>query len=376
MTGRVKGWCPGALRPMPSGDGLVARVRPPLGRLTRDQALGLCDLAERYAGGRLELTNRANVQLRGVAEADHPAILDRLAVLALIDPDAATERRRNILIQPFEAREETDAIARNLMKILPQLPDIPAKFGFAVDVGARRFLSDASADLRVERGQTGGLILRADGAARGVPVGPEDMGGKIAGICQWFNGVRGARRRMREVAEAIPDDWQAEAPTCAIAPPQPGLAPGSGRVLGVPFGDLEAAGLRRLFLDVSLQEISITHYRTIFLPGHVSVDKAGADGFVSDPDNPMMSVSACAGAPFCESATVATRALARRLAGRVTGTLHVSGCAKGCAHPKAADMTLVGRDGGFDLVQGGAPWDEPVRRGLDPAALMDGTETL
>ena len=30
----IKGWCPGALRPMQSGDGLVTRIRPPLGRLT------------------------------------------------------------------------------------------------------------------------------------------------------------------------------------------------------------------------------------------------------------------------------------------------------------------------------------------------------
>ena len=31
----IKGWCPGALRPMQSGDGLVVRIRPPTGRLTR-----------------------------------------------------------------------------------------------------------------------------------------------------------------------------------------------------------------------------------------------------------------------------------------------------------------------------------------------------
>ena len=30
---QVQGWCPGALRPMMSGDGLVVRVRPQAGRL-------------------------------------------------------------------------------------------------------------------------------------------------------------------------------------------------------------------------------------------------------------------------------------------------------------------------------------------------------
>ena len=43
----VRGWCPTAWRPMAAGDGLLARVRPPLGRLDRDQILGLCAAAVR-----------------------------------------------------------------------------------------------------------------------------------------------------------------------------------------------------------------------------------------------------------------------------------------------------------------------------------------
>ena len=34
----IKGWCPSALRPMQSGDGLVVRVRPRGGRLSAEQA--------------------------------------------------------------------------------------------------------------------------------------------------------------------------------------------------------------------------------------------------------------------------------------------------------------------------------------------------
>ncbi|MEQ1672674.1 MAG: precorrin-3B synthase, partial [Hyphomicrobium sp.] len=41
----IKGWCPGALRPMMSGDGLVVRVRPRAGRLTMAQALGIAQAA-------------------------------------------------------------------------------------------------------------------------------------------------------------------------------------------------------------------------------------------------------------------------------------------------------------------------------------------
>lgn len=376
MSGTVKGWCPGALRPMPSGDGLVVRIRPPMGWLSRAQALGLCDLAERFAGGRLELTNRANVQLRGVADGDHPAILDHLRALNLVDPDPVTERRRNILIQPFEARSETRGISEILLKFLPRLPELPAKFGFCIDIGSRRYLAGASADLRIERGMSGGLILRADGADLGLPVLPDQLGARIVEICQWFVEHREEARRMRDCAARLPDRWLVDAPVDAGPEPQPGLFPGGGCLFGVPFGDLDVADLRRIFLDVIHEECAVMHERKIFLLSQANLPKTQNTALITHPGDPIMRASACAGAPLCDSASVATRALARRLAGRVSGSLHVSGCAKGCAFPKPADVTLVGRAGGFDLVQGGAPWDEPVRRGLDPAALMDGTETL
>ena len=36
----IKGWCPGALRPMQSGDGLVVRVRPFGGRVLIESESG------------------------------------------------------------------------------------------------------------------------------------------------------------------------------------------------------------------------------------------------------------------------------------------------------------------------------------------------
>jgi precorrin-3B synthase len=40
--------------------------------------------------------------------------------------------------------------------------------------------------------------------------------------------------------------------------------------------------------------------------------------------------------------------------------LHVSGCAKGCAHPGRADLTLCATQQGFDIIRNG--------RASDPAA--------
>jgi precorrin-3B synthase len=44
--------------------------------------------------------------------------------------------------------------------------------------------------------------------------------------------------------------------------------------------------------------------------------------------------------------------------------IHVSGCEKGCAHPHAAPITLVGRDGRYDLIRGGVASDAPDVRSL------------
>ena len=108
----LRGWCPGALRPMMSGDGLVVRLRAPLGRFSPRQAAGVAELSRRYGNGLLDLSARANLQIRGVAEADHGALIEGLATLGLVDEDAETEARRNVVVQPFwQAGDETARIS-------------------------------------------------------------------------------------------------------------------------------------------------------------------------------------------------------------------------------------------------------------------------
>src|SRR5262245_62112743 len=97
----VKGWCPGALRPMPSGDGLIVRIRPFCGALSLMQAAGLAELAARLGNGHIDLTRRANLQIRGLAEDRLPELHRTLRELGLIDRDAETEARRNLMVSPL-----------------------------------------------------------------------------------------------------------------------------------------------------------------------------------------------------------------------------------------------------------------------------------
>ncbi|WP_376966660.1 hypothetical protein ABNQ39_33440 [Azospirillum sp. A26] len=47
--------------------------------------------------------------------------------------------------------------------------------------------------------------------------------------------------------------------------------------------------------------------------------------------------------------------------------VHVSGCAKGCAHPAIADVTLTARDGVYDVALNAKPGDASPYTGLSPA---------
>ena len=76
----------------------------------------------------------------------------------------------------------------------------------------------------------------------------------------------------------------------------------------------------------------------------------------------MLRIEACPGAPACRSSTVDTRRDARRLATLAfKGTLHVSGCIKGCAQSAPADLVLVGEEGRYNVVRHGTTRDAPER---------------
>ena len=72
----------------PNQDAFMLRLRLPGGILSAHQAAGVADIAERFGGGNIDITTRANLQIREIGAA-HP-----LDVLTAVDELGLTSRAR------------------------------------------------------------------------------------------------------------------------------------------------------------------------------------------------------------------------------------------------------------------------------------------
>ncbi len=376
---KVYGWCPGALRPMMSGDGLVVRVRAPLGRLTQDQAREVARLSEAYGNGLLDISARANLQMRGIREEAHQELINALRDLGLIDPDAQAEARRNVLLSPFWAKgDDTHAIATDLSAVLTAAADLnlPGKFGFAVDCGETPVLQDTAADIRIERAG-GTLILRADGADTGKPVTRDSAVPEALALARWFleqGGAPEGRGRMhRLIARRGPPAAHAAPVARTAFTATPSIVP-AGALAALEFGQMPAATLAQL---AGHGPIRLTPWRMLLVESPENLPPL--PGLILDGTDPRLQVTACTGAPACLQALSPTRNLARDLAPHVpAGTrLHVSGCAKGCACPDAAPLTLTATGKNeFSLIRNGTAADQPLKTRLSAAVLRAAPELL
>jgi precorrin-3B synthase len=403
---QIKGWCPGAMHPMQSGDGLLIRPKILGSKLTLAQAGEIAGVARDCGNGRIDLTQRAQIQLRGLREKCYAPALMRLACAGLTAPDMGMEAALNILSSPLPG--QADALVESLTQAFAgdaALRALPSKFLFLADDGAPG-LADVLADIRVEIDDAGACVVAEGAREVGVRLGFADAAEAAMALARAFIRLRSEapfeRRRMRALiaelgAEAVfreaglsvapRSDLQARANSAALIG-----ASAIGEIwlagLGVPYARLDAAQLARLALaaeDCGATELRLSPWRLILVPLPSRADaehmaSAAAElGFIVDPDDSRLAVLACSGAPECPQALGATRErleelapLAARLAREGLG-LHVSGCAKGCARPAAAPATLVARgEDLFDLVFDGDASGEPSARGvgLETAAQL------
>ena len=373
---QVFGWCPGALRPMMSGDGLVVRLRVPMGRLSPDQICRVAALARAHGNGMIDLSARANLQLRGVTTDSHAALIDGLRAIGLVDHDLAAEARRNITVTPFwQAGDDSHRVAQSLGAALAaaDAPDLPSKFGFAIDCGNQPVLTDTSADIRIER-SAAGLICRADGAKMGQQVTVDTAVDAALALARWFLNTGGVTEGRGRMAAHIATQGAPEAadtpPLPAVAPPEPSVT-AHGTLIGFAFGQTTAESFAQL---ADLSPLRLTPWRMVLIEGPAITEPL--PDFITAPHDPRRRVQVCTGAPGCRQALSDTRHAAQAIAAHLSpdsdDTIHISGCAKGCAHPAPAPVTLTAsHDGHFTLIRYGRAGDPPQSAPLTVTQIQD-----
>lgn len=407
---RRKGWCPGALRPMETGDGLIARVRAPRGRLSLGQAAALAESAIGCGNGAIGLSARGNLHLRGLREQTLSKLHSRLGDVGLLDADPEIERLRNIVSSPLDGIDPdalldlgpSVAALETRLGWDEDLRRLPAKFSFVFDALGRLPLADVEADIRFEAAGKSLAVFLAGDDALAVECAPGDTGEIAARLGRAFvhlaSAGGGSLRRMRALVErrgakAVFAEAALEARPRARSVRRISLRDllgvqefGAEVVVGAaaPFGEIEASRFLVLIERARMLGASglrLTPWRAFVIVG-LEAEEAKAIlgliaelGFVDCADEPRLRIAACPGAPACMHGHRAVREDAARWAALIPKgegvALHVSGCAKGCARAAATAATLTATESGYDLILAGKAGDPPARRGLSNGTIEE-----
>jgi precorrin-3B synthase len=382
--------CPGVLAVHQAADGGLARVRLPGGVLSTDQLQGLAAASVELGAGNLELTSRANLQIRALRPGAAQALSDRLYSAGLL-PSMRHERVRNILASPLSGLDPhslydvlpTVAELDRQLCARPALAVLPGRFLFALDDG-RGDLAGLGADVGVQALPGGRVALLLAGADTGVRVPREDLVPVMLAAAEAFLAERTAQGseawRLAELADGtarvlgrlgLEGHGGRLGPMNADTPgnkgPPIGIAGGGGTagecavVVGVRLGRLGVREVEGLVgATGGSGEVRVTPWRSVVLGGVAVaevdgvVERLGAAGLLVDPESPWGGVTACAGRPGCAKALADVRGDARRVTPSLPAgsrVVHWSGCERRCGRPAGEFVDVVAVDNGY-LVDG------------------------
>ncbi|WP_436774500.1 precorrin-3B synthase [Yinghuangia sp. YIM S09857] len=382
--------CPGTLDAAPADDGLVARIRLPGGRVSANQIGELTACAVELGRGSVDLTARANVQVRGLSTDGVGELARRLGGVGLL-PSAMHDRVRNILASPFAGRApgalvDADALVTALDAALcadPELAALPGRFQFALDDGTLP-VATARHDVSLVAVAPGVVALRLAGVdtrLRGTSCEEAvDLATSAARVFLRASRANGAWhvRELPGGAEGLADALAherlrahehgavrgREAGTAREKAPVGLLPQADGRwciSALVPLGRLNASQLAMLTgfaaHPTPSYRIRVAPWRGVVVGDipegrvHAVAAELDAVGLPSHPDSPWHGVSACSGLGECRRARADVRSLARDFVARrrdgdgSTTAVHFAACARGCGRPPGASLMVVEDDG-------------------------------
>ena len=390
---------------MQAKDGGICRIKLAGGRLDATQAERIADAAQRHAGGVIEATNRANLQIRGIRAGSEEALIGELLAAGLGPSSPGADDVRNLMISPAAGLDpmalvDVSPLAARLLDTLentPRLHALSAKFAVLLDGGERLAMLEHPHDIWLSALQFDGQIGYAFGLAGCPPQAPGDAPALavvpeahahellLALLDLFLELATPEQTRMRHLLLTHPaaellqrlnermgdvllsaDAWR-RCPAGTQAPIGIGTQrqPGRVHIGGVPpLGRLNAEqllGLAALARRLGDSSLRLTPWQSVLLPNIAEADAMAVLqsmqglGLLVDADAPLARLIACTGSSGCAKGLADTKADARRLAeGLPTGSqqpgIHLSGCSRSCAAAHRAPVTLLAvAEGRYDL---------------------------
>lgn len=390
--------CPGLLRIVPARDGGICRIRLPGGRLTTMQARVIADGAAQWGSGIIEITNRANLQLRGIDSARADALVAALLAADLGPQAPGGDDVRNLLTSPTAGIDidmifDTLPLAEKILSLLqvrPELHALSPKFSISLDGGERTMALEHAHDIWLAALPDGEHL--AFGFAGCAPRAREDAPALAAVprarvlelveaiLGSFLASARPGQARLRDVLADIPAveflqrvqqrlpfsliqdaslrEWrrraaypsahigmhaQRDASLCYV-----GAAPVLGRI--------DAAQLQALaaLAEEYRCELRVAPQQSVLL---VDVDPSAAPlvaermhriGLSCNAHALLTHTIACSGTTGCAKARADTKRDALRLVEwlepRLQGmapSIHLTGCERSCAAAQCAEFTLL-----------------------------------
>ncbi len=344
--------CPGVLRPHSAADGALIRIRVPGGQTTGTAIGRLSRIAQRFGSGDLQLTSRASLQIRGLADPVPDGLIRAVRESGFL-PSQTHERVRNILASPLTGISGGRTDVRPLIASLdsglnaePRLASLPSRFLFALDDG-RGDVTGMPFDLGYQAVDHHHGWVLLGGAGRGLCVSARDAVPTLLELAHRFLTASQEFDHVWHVRDLA--DWATTVPGVRAVKLSRGMtATPLGAVAGaasvqVPLAMLTPAQSSTVEVCAT-GSVVITPSRGLVLSEAARrLPELAAVGLIDNPASPWSAISACVGAPSCASSLISTRAYATALAqsGSPLQRTHISGCERRCGAPAGDHRDLV-----------------------------------
>lgn len=381
--------CPGLLRIVPALDGGICRVKLPGGMLRSAQAQAIAEAARQHASGVLELTNRSNLQIRGVLPGQESTLIDALLGAGLGPRVASADDVRNLLLSPAagldsQARMDVRPLANQLLDLLQDTPALHAlspKFALQLDGGEALAMREHPHDLWLAAEDEQHLLLGLAGCPVDTPLARVEATQAVELVRQllllFLDLATPEQSRMRQLLAKIPAsellprlqtrldfplqpapaNWQ---PAATISRSPAGIYPQAQSGLcmvaaGAQLGRLHAEQLLAL-AELSEHhgdgELRLTPWQGVLL-GNVPESASrellaalGDLGLLIHADEPLLGLVACTGSAACARGLADSKHHALHLAEllRESGArpqVHLSACPRSCASARVQPYTLL-----------------------------------